>query len=221
MKKLTVILSTALLLLSSNLSAHRYLACYNGQAYILNNDDRHNVTKTPAGGCCCGKWIVQLDFIAPTGNPNVPEASEALYAALNTPPDDPSAQPTEEEGAEMQAVINSGTVSAMWINPLKLNAAAYALVYGGTTHLPLFYVNTSINTSTNDNELTLYSDSNRDITVTYKLPDLTVVGSENLSLTEGYNSQTLNTASLSNGTYIMTVSTSDGYNVNLTLIVNH
>jgi len=218
MKKLAVILSTVLTV-SFNLDAfggHTYLICRaNGQALIYDSNGNTHY----AGGCAGGPWAYSLDLVVPIGNPSISEASTAIYEALNALPSDPMT-PSSTELEEIEAAINDNPV-AVWVNPLKLNAAAYALIYGGTTNLPMFYVNTSIDVASGDNALALYSDMDREITVTYKTLDLTIISSEVISILEGSNSKMLNTASLANGTYIITVSTSENYSVNLTLYVNH
>lgn len=219
MKKLAIILSTVLSLSFSldTFGVSHWLYCTpSGQAWIM--DPLGNAV--PAGGCAGGPWAFQLDFVVPTGNPSIPEASAAIYDALNTPPSNPSATPTSAELEEIQTAISNSPIT-VWVNPLKLTPAAYALIYGGTANLPLFYAYTSINSSTSNNSLALYSNIDRDITVTYKTLDLTVISTEEISVLQGSNSRALNTASLANGTYIVTVSTSENYAVNLTLNVNH
>ncbi len=216
MKKLAIILLTALLV-SSNFYAAKVMICTSGGYAYINN----NGVWSSAGGCAYGPWKITLDCVVSTGNPNLPEASENLYATLNTPPTNPSAQPSAEDMAEYQALIAGGNLSNVWVNPLKLTSAAYNLIYGNSTYLPLFYVNNSISASTGHNFLNLYSDKDRTITIKYKTLDLTVLSSENVSVLKGYNSSDLNTNSLPNGTYIITVSTNQGYEVNSRLVVNH
>lgn len=218
MKKLTIILAT-FLSSSFNLDAaanHHWLYCNRaGQAYIMDALGNY----VAVGGCAFGPWGIQLDLVLPTGNPSIPEASPDTYQALNTPPSNPSAQPSAAEKAEMNVAIKNSNVK-VWVNPLKLTSAAYSKLYGGTTYLPLFYVNTSLGNPTSINYLSLYSDNNRNITVTYKTLNSVVISSENFAVVKGYNSLTLSTATLANGTYIITVFISGGYQVNRTLIVN-
>lgn len=218
MKKLTIILAT-LLSLSFNLNAsivHHWLYCNAaGQAYIV--DQLGN--SVPVGGCMGGPWATQLDLVVPGGGPSVPEASPAVYEVLNTPASNPEAQPSTTERTEINTAIQNSNVK-VWVNPLKLTTAAYNLLYGGTTSLPLFYANPSLDVSTGTNYLSLYSDGNRTVSVTYKTLNFSVLSSENFSLVSGYNLVTLNTISLSNGTYIITAST-NSEQVNRTLVVNH
>lgn len=220
MKKIVIILTTILSLCftfdSFGAPVAHYLYCTrSGQAWIV--DQLGN--SVAAGGCANGPWAVQLDNVVPTGNPTVDEASDNVYEALNRAPSNPSAQPTQAELAEIRTAIQNNP-QRFWINPLRLNSAAYALIYGGTQNLPLFYVNTSINSSNGNNLLKLYSNLGQNITVTYKRLDQAVITSEVISVSRGYNSKTLNTSSLPNGTYIITISTSENYSVNLTLYVN-
>ncbi|MCA6436843.1 MAG: hypothetical protein IM600_14825 [Bacteroidetes bacterium] len=217
MKKILVVLTTILTLSVNATQVAHYLYCTRaGQAWIM--DQLGN--SVPAGGCAGGPWAIQLDLVMPTGNPTVLEASPAIYDALNTPPSNPSATPSDEELDEMRTAINKNPVK-VWVNPLRLTAAAYAIIYGGTSNLPLFFANTSSIPENNGNLLSLYSNGDREITITYKRIDLTTIGSEKITVVRGSNSKPLNTETLPDGTYVITISTKEGYSVNLTIYVNH
>lgn len=215
MKK--IILSLGIMLtLQFSLNAATILVCLsNGQAYL--NVNGNWVT---AGGCAFGPWAEQLDFVKPTGNPTFPEASEELYATLNRLTST-TYVPSGQEKAELAHMRNNNTLRDVFVNPLKLNATAYSILYGNSPSLPLFYVNVSKNSSSGDDLLNLYSDELRTINVVCKSPNGTVEFTQNINVTRGFNSNSLISNSLDNGAHFLTISTNTGYQVNVKLIVNH
>jgi hypothetical protein len=215
MKKIILTLSMVLSL-GFTINAATILMCLsNGQAYLNVNGQW-----TTAGGCAFGPWAEQLDFVVPTGNPKFPEASEELYLVLNRLTLT-IYEPTNQQKVELAQMRNNNTLRNVFVNPLKLNASAYAILYGNSTNLPLFYVNVSKNSSTGNDLLNLYSDEQRSITVTCKSPNGLVEFTQNIDVTRGFNSNSLNTNSLANGAHFLTISTSSGYQVNVKLIVNN
>ena len=221
MKKLVLILA-AVISLSGTLSAFttHWLYCNGkGQCYIIDQ-----LGNTVACGGCTGFWATPLDhviLVPPTGNPSAPEASDAVYALLNAA--DPTKKGTlsTDDQNTVNADLASGDVTDMWVNPLRLTTTAYSLIYGGTTYLPLFYVNTALNMGAGTNILNLYSDNARTIVVTYKTTNMVTISSEQITVSKGSNSKTLSTSSLANGSYVITISVGTSYAVNLSLVVSH
>ncbi|HQQ95354.1 MAG TPA: hypothetical protein PLQ93_12420 [Bacteroidia bacterium] len=217
MKKSILIL--ALILMSFTGFAKGVILCLGGNAVLIT----YHICP------CCGKLVVDsetnlgpcgymysggpiwLNRVTGTGNPTDAEANNTIYnnLSINLVPQAP-ANPHDEL---LNEYIGQGT--SAWIDPGKLSAAAFALLYDNENYLDIFYVSScKIDDSY---KLLLYSDNSRSINVEYRDITGTLISSESVYASPGSNNLNLiEPENLTAGCYLVKViSNSSFQNINL------